>query len=649
MQPCSSLFLRSRGVVQKVVRTQRPVSAASASPAAPLVGRRTGSWLQLASATALVEELRGEQSGRAGEPPAGPILGIGPIPTEFPQPDVQPFPNPEPSVPGAPEVSPSTPPNPAPSTPPEVPPLISPPEPDTTEVPGQPSGPEVPSTPVPEILPDPGRGPETPVISPPDFPERPSGPEVPIPTRRQPDTPTTTPPEFPGGLPGIEVPGPTIPGPSPSPGTSPGPIIGGLGISAIVTPPQPVPPVGPGTGSPPPFPGNPGNPTPPPQTPPQTPPPQAPPDSGPVISPADAQFKEHTSWSPFNRKHLEPVDENQGGRPSQFVSDAAWASENHDEEGATFQTEDDAFRRKEKAAKGRRDPSKKRKRATGDRAVSDSEVGENGRTRSKSKKMRNEDVKKTAFKGGGKVLSRMEALASIESGTWRRRCEEQQLELVKKEDPRKAERMLANRRSLYKKSLEEIERLKLEKRSKSGARGSKKNDVQALEEALAAKNVQLERKDQELRSKERRLEKMEEERQNREDELQRKSEEQQSKDRLIECFHAVLMQQQLAASSYVHSMTGAPFGPAHQMALPPSMLTLPGGSGGGLMPIAIPPTPAEFPLIITDPGPGLIYATAGPAAGFGQVEGSQNARGQSLDPLVPTLRAVDSEENDAGS
>lgn len=158
MQPCSNLFM-SRGVIQKAVRTQRPVIAASTSPAAPVIGRRAGSWLQLASATALVEELRGAQSaGRAGELPAGFILNVGPIPTEFPQPDVQPFPSPEPSVPGAPDVSPGTPPDTAPGTPPEVPPLISPPEPDTTEVPGRPSVPDVPSTPGPEILPDPGRG-----------------------------------------------------------------------------------------------------------------------------------------------------------------------------------------------------------------------------------------------------------------------------------------------------------------------------------------------------------------------------------------------------------------------------------------------------------------------------------------------------------
>lgn len=88
--------------------------------------------------------------------------------------------------------------------------------------------------------------------------------------------------------------------------------------------------------------------------------------------------------------------------------------------------------------------------------------------------------------------------------------------------------------SLYKKSLEEIERLKLDKRSTSGARGSRENDVHALEEAIAAKTVELEKKDQELEMKERDLETLDRERQDRENEIQRKNEELQRKDRLIE-------------------------------------------------------------------------------------------------------------------
>lgn len=108
------------------------------------------------------------------------------------------------------------------------------------------------------------------------------------------------------------------------------------------------------------------------------------------------------------------------------------------------------------------------------------------------------------------------------------------------------------------------------------------------------------------------------------------------------------MQQQLTASSYVHSITGAPFGHPPHVTLPPSMLALPGGSGGVLTPIAIPATPAEFPLVITDPGPGLIHATNGGAVP-GQADDSENSRRQPLDPFIQTVRAVDSEANNPGS
>lgn len=155
MQPCSNFFVRGNAIIPKALQRQQAIRAAAASR---VVERTAGEWTKLASATALVEELRGAKFGRAGEPPAGLVFNAGPIPTEFPKPDVQPFPGEEPSIPGAPEVAPRSPPDTSPGVPPEVPPLVSPPQPDTTEVPEIPVGPEVPSTPGPEILPDPGRG-----------------------------------------------------------------------------------------------------------------------------------------------------------------------------------------------------------------------------------------------------------------------------------------------------------------------------------------------------------------------------------------------------------------------------------------------------------------------------------------------------------
>lgn len=55
--------------------------------------------------------------------------------------------------------------------------------------------------------------------------------------------------------------------------------------------------------------------------------------------------------------------------------------------------------------------------------------------------------KEAARKVGEKAATRLAALASIDSGTWRRRCEEEQLQVLKETDPTKAKRIIANRRS----------------------------------------------------------------------------------------------------------------------------------------------------------------------------------------------------------
>lgn len=88
---------------------------------------------------------------------------------------------------------------------------------------------------------------------------------------------------------------------------------------------------------------------------------------------------------------------------------------------------------------------------------------------------------------------------------------------------------------MHKKSLEEIKKLKMETNdTPSNKRGGRKVDVKILEEALAAKDRELEEKKEELEPIQREVEKMHEELAKMEREVQRKDAELQTKDRLIE-------------------------------------------------------------------------------------------------------------------